>query len=154
MDIKKIYQDSSLHIQTTSYTCGPCALLNILRLKGDNKWTEQMLERLCEAKPGIGTTNEALLVAAAQTGLELISSKTGAEVRDIEEHLDAGRYVIVNYLHGFDGLGHYGVIVEHDELGLYLRDSSLGLVRIKKKDFTKYWYSNDKTIPQWLAVFK
>ena len=114
MDIRRIYQENDLHIQQTNYTCGPCALLNLLLLKGDKRWDEPAIAGLCAAKPGVGTENEALLAAAQELGLKLVLSKADADLSDIEKHLDQGHYVLVNYLHAFDGDGHYGLIAEHD----------------------------------------
>ena len=154
MDIRRIYQENDLHIQQTNYTCGPCALLNLLLLKGDKRWDEQTIASLCAAKPIGGTENEALLAAAQELGLKVVLSKANANLSDIEKHLDQGHYVLVNYLHAFDGDGHYGVITEYDADSFYLRDSSFGFLRLKKEDFPKHWYNSDKTIPRWLAVFK
>ena len=154
MNIRRIYQDNNLHIQQTNYTCGPCALLNILLLKGGNSHDEQTIASLCAAKPGIGTENEALLAAAQELGLKVVLSKANADLSDIENHLDQDHYVVVNYLHAFGGGGHYGLITEYDADSFYLRDSSFGFLRLKKQDFLKHWYNSDKTIPRWAAVFK
>ena len=112
MNIKNIFSNEHLVIQELSYTCGPVALLNILHLKDDFTHNEKELAELCNAKTGIGTTNENLVKAAQKIGLELIEEKSNATVQDIQRNIDNGAYVIICYANAYSGNGHYTVVTE------------------------------------------
>jgi ABC-type bacteriocin/lantibiotic exporter with double-glycine peptidase domain len=130
-------------IQQREYTCGPCALLNVLRLKNDSSYTEDELAVRCNAKPGTGTDEKDLVRTAKEIGLKVIEEKEGATLSDIERHLDDGAYVIVCYMHAFAGEGHYGVITRYDDRAYYLVDSSFGQFRLRKEYLDKWWYGSD-----------
>lgn len=153
MKIKEVFEKHSLMIQQTPFTCAPVSLLNILHNKNQNLYCEEDLAKLCMTTT-TGTVNQNLVNAAKEVGLEVIEELQGADIKDIEYHLNKKHFVIVNYIQAFSGEGHYAVVCESDESAIYLRDSSLGFVRIKKKDFVKFWYNHDKTIQGWLLAVK
>jgi len=152
MRVKDILTKYHLAIQEGSYTCGPVSILNVLRLKGDFSRTEKELAELCDAKVGIGSSNENVVKAAKQVGLKILEQKADAAIADIEKQLDNDAYVIVNYCHAFSDTGHYAVITDYDEEALYFADSSLGFLRLRKEYFKKYWYNSDKTIYGWYVA--
>ena len=154
MNIKQIYADNKVHLQQTSYTCGPSSLLNALRLRGDDSWDEPRLARLCRAREEVGTDNDDLVRAARKVGLAVIEAKADATIAEVEAHLDRGHLVIVNYRHAFNGAGHFGLVVDHDRQAFYLADSSLGLVRLKKVDLKSNWQSRDGSVRHWLLALK
>jgi predicted double-glycine peptidase len=154
MRVKDIFIKHHLAIQEGSFTCGPVTILNILRLKEDFSHSEEELTKLCDAKPGVGSSNENVVKAAKQVGLKILEEKTNSAIADIEKHIDNGAYVIVNYIHAFDGNGHYSAITDYDDRSLYFADSSLGFLRLRKEEFQKHWYNSDKTIRGWYAAVR
>ena len=140
MGVKKILSDNNVNIQEKPYTCGPVALLNVLQLKGDFSRTEDELAEICEAKLGIGTTNENLVRAAKEVGLEVIEAKSDSEIEDIERNVDNGACVIICYSNAFSGNGHYTVITDYDKRAIYCRDSAFGLFRFSKEYLEKFWH--------------
>jgi predicted double-glycine peptidase len=154
MNIKKIFAQNGLVIQEESFTCGPCTLLNVLRLRGDPSHNEQELVRRCNAKPGIGTSHEDMVKVAPEIGLKLVKEKREATIEDIERHIDDdGAFVIVNYIDAFSGHGHYAIITEYDDKAFYFSDCSMGLFRLEKEFFKKFWHSASG-IPQWYMAVK
>jgi predicted double-glycine peptidase len=155
MNIKDVFAQNGLLIQEASYTCGPVSLLNILRAKGDLSYNEPELAKICNAKPGIGTSHEDLVKAAQKIGLELVEEKRDSSLKDIERNIDDGAFVIVNYSSAYSDAnnGHYAVVTEYDEKAFYLRDCSYGFLRLKKQHLKRFWYGVDG-IQQWYAAFK
>ena len=155
LSIKQIYKDNGLHLQETGWTCGPCALLNVLAMDGAAPHlTEDDLAALCETDPVSGTDNDMMVSAAQAAGLEVVSVTTDASPEDIDQNLRVGHRVIVNFQHAFDGDGHFAVVAESDDDAFYLRDSSLGLLRLKKRDLVKHWHNSDSTISGWLLAVR
>ena len=154
MNIPELLTEQGVHIQKLSYSCGPCSILNVLHIKGDFSQTEEGLTELCQALPGKGSKRDKVVSACQSVGLEVLESREGGVVEDIEGHLDAGAYVIVNYYHAFNGDGHYSVITDYDDRAVYIMDCSLGLIRLLKEDFAKYWYNSDKTVFGWYVAVK
>ena len=140
MKVKSILSDNKVAIQEAPYTCGPVALLNVLRLKDDFSRSEEELAKICKAKLGIGTTNENLVKAAQEIGLEVLEAKSDAKISDIERNLDNGAYVVICYANAFSGNGHYTVVTDHDKRAIYCRDSAFGLFRFSKEYLDKFWH--------------
>ncbi len=151
---RDIYAKNNLSIQETPFSCGPVAILNALHLKGDFSRTEKELIKLCKAKLGIGTSNQNLVKAAKQVGLEVIEEKAKASLKDIERHVDNGTFVIVCYKNAFSGNGHYTVITEYDDGAFYCRDSAFGLFRIDKEEFEKHWFNPKETSIRWFVAVR
>ena len=151
VSITRIFEAESLHIQQADWTCGPVTLLNVLAMRGDHSHTETELAELCHARPGFGTSNEMMVVAAKQLGLEVVVVQEDAAVEDLERHIDGGSHVIVCYL-ALSGSGHYSIVAGYDERALYLRDCSYGLIRIGKETFEGRWRNQDEPAERWLMV--
>jgi len=117
-------------------------LLNALHLKGDFSHTEEELAKLCEAKPGIGTTEENLIKAARAVGLEVVEEKSKATVEDIERNIDNGAPVVICYTNAFSGNGHYTCVTEYDDRALYCRDPAFGFLRLSKEYLEKFWHGS------------
>jgi predicted double-glycine peptidase len=143
MRVRDIILKNNLVIQVGRSTCGPCSLLNVLRLKGDMSGTEDEFAKICKTRDGIGTSNADMIEAAKQVGLDVLETKAGGTAADVKRHIDAGAYVIVNYFHTFSGNGHYAVITDYDDNAFYLADCSLGFLRLRDEYFLKYWYGHD-----------
>lgn len=140
MSVKGLFTDNRVAIQNTTYTCGPTALLNILHLKDIFSRTEEELAKFCDTKPDVGTSNENLVKAAKEIGLEVLEVKSNADISDIERHIDDGVYVIICYANAFSGNGHYAVITDYDKQAVYCRDSNFGLFRFRKEYLDKFWH--------------
>ncbi|HUC90067.1 MAG TPA: C39 family peptidase [Patescibacteria group bacterium] len=153
MKITELFAQNNLHIQEETYTCGPCSLLNILRLKGDATRTELELAALCKARKGIGASHEDMVKAAQAVELQIITEKRDATMADIEHDIDAGSYIIVNFIDMYSGNGHYSLITEYDDRAFYLRDCTAGLFRLEKNFLKKCWRSGDG-IPCWYMAVK
>lgn len=154
MQIKKIFSDENLAFQVGGSTCGPVTLLNVLHLKGDFSRNEDELAQLCETKDGVGTSNENMVKAAEQLGLKIVEQKRDGTMQDVERHIDNGDLVVICYFHAFAQEGHYGLVSEYDKAAFYLRDCSLGFLRLRREYFKKYWYNHDKTIYGWFMAVK
>jgi predicted double-glycine peptidase len=154
MKITQIFDDNHLAFQEAEYTCGPVTLMNLLRLKGDFSHSEAELAKLCKTKPDPGTLEEDMVAAAKTLGLDVVEAKEGATIKELEQHIDNGEFVIVCYFHAFAGEGHYGLVTEYDDKAVYLRDCSLGFIRLKKQYFEKYWHDHDGSVKRWLMAVK
>jgi len=154
MRAKAVIQNNGLIIQKANYTCGPVSLLNVLRLKGDGAYSEPELAQICKARPGSGTDNNDLVVAAKQIGLEVVEVRQNATIADIERHLDNAAYVIINYFEAFSQDGHYSVVTDYDEHALYIADCYDGFLRITKKYFPRWWHNSDGSIVGWFMALR
>lgn len=153
MSVKSTLAKHRVVIQEEGYTCGPCTLLNILRLKGDDSHNEEEISKRCNANPATGTSQKDMIRVAEELGIEVVETKAGGELQDIERNLDDGSYVIVCYMHAFAGEGHYAVITEYDDNAFYLIDPSFGMVRLRKEYIKKWWYGSSG-IQQWYAAVR
>jgi predicted double-glycine peptidase len=154
VQIKALYASTSLVLQKGSYTCGPTAILNVLKAKDSStKESERSLARRCGSTVKDGTSHEGMTKGAQAVGLKIVEEKRNASILDVERNLRSGRYVIVNYFNAFTGFGHYAVITESDNDAFYLFDSFYGLFRMEKKVFTSWWRSRDG-IPRWLLAVR
>lgn len=151
MNIRDIFAQNGLVIQQESFTCGPCTLLNVLRLKGIQAYTEAELAKLCGAKPGVGISCDNMVKVAQQIGLNVTEQKENANILDIQRHLESGACVIVNYIDQYSGHGHYAVITEQDARAFYLRDCTSGFFRFEKAFFVKFWRGDDG-MQQWFMA--
>ena len=152
MPIKQLFKNQNLHIQKLNYTCGPVSLLNVLAAKGAaGNHSEESLAQLCGAKPGFGTSNEAMVETAGKLGLEVLEAAESADLGQVEEYLDRGACVIVCYL-CLSGGGHYAVATEHDEAALYFLDCTHGLLRIEKDNFIGRWRNKHEPTERWFMA--
>lgn len=60
-------------------------------------------------------------------------------VSALDSCLDSGMLCLVNYFNAFSMVGHFAVIIRHDEKSYYLLDSVLGDLRLKKESFASHW---------------
>jgi ABC-type bacteriocin/lantibiotic exporter with double-glycine peptidase domain len=153
MNVKDVFAQNNLAIQQTFYTCGPVALLDVLKLKGNFSHTEKELAKLCKTNPKTGTSATDLVKAAQQLGLEIAETKSYGTIKAIERHIDKGHYAIVCYQHLYSEDGHFGVITQYDDKAFYFRDPSYGLFRLRKKYFYKYWYGTEG-LKRWFIAIK
>jgi predicted double-glycine peptidase len=154
-------KQSGIHLQETSYTCGPASILNALRLTGCPELSEATLAAMCDTRHGVGTTNEALHVGCHRAGLHIVEAGRNATVEKLKPHLRAvddltlpvqPRVVIVNYC-AFTPNGHYSVVTQYDDRAIYLADCSFGPLRLEFDEFAANWHDHTKTIHGWyLAV--
>ncbi len=155
MNIKKVLSDYNIHQQVLPYSCGPCTIMNILRMKGDFSRSEDEMVKICEAIPGRGTPQPNMLKACKEVGVEVVESKGNASMQDIERNIDKGLYVILNYFNAFSGNGHYSFVTDYDDDAIYIADCSLGLLRLRKERLEKNWYGTaDDDVKQWYAAVK
>ncbi len=158
MNIKGIFSDNNLVIQEGQSNCGPAALLNVLRLRGDFTHNEEELAQLCKAKVGYGTTPENLVKAAQNLGIEIVEEKSGASLQDIQRNIDKGTYVIILSAATFSGNSHYTVVTEYDDQALYCRDSAYGFLRLEVEHLEKLWHGVDhdasRGSKQWYVAVK
>jgi predicted double-glycine peptidase len=152
MGIKKIYDDNHLHMQETPYTCGPASILNVLWLKDNHDFNEGQIAKLCDTKPGKGTSNDNLIKGIEQVGLEIAEQKPNSTIEDIRRNLNSNNIVIVNYFDLLSNEGHYSVVTEIDDEFIYLRDCWFGLLRLSIKRFRPVWHSGDSPIQSWYVA--
>ena len=154
MNIRKLYKDDNHAFQQLTYTCGPVALLNLLRQQGDDSHTEEELAKLCKASRKKGTRVKHLVKAAEKLGFEVVESRANATTEDIEHHLDQGHKVIVDYFYAFAEEGHFAQIAEYDDVAFYFIDPSLGYMRLKKPYFIKNWHNQNGKLVGWFMAVK
>ena len=154
MSIKEIYAKHGLHIQVGGSNCGPASLLNILIMKGDDRFSEDELAERCGTKEGTGTENEDLVRVAGDIGLEIVETKYDSSLDDLRRHIDDGRHVLINYTPGNYSDGHYSIAVEYDEKAVYVWDCSYGLFRLGNESFEKCWHNGKKTTFRWFMAVK
>lgn len=137
----EFYPVHQVYIQDTNYSCGPAAIINVLRLKKNNAIPkEKELCRICETNAKTGTLPEGMFRGIDAAGLKVVEAKENGSIKEIKKHLDNGAWVIVNYMHLYAGCGHYGVVTAYDEDAIYLMDSSFGLLRLDYDEFEPFWY--------------
>ncbi|MEX2043670.1 MAG: cysteine peptidase family C39 domain-containing protein [Patescibacteria group bacterium] len=154
MKVKNIFKEHGLYIQKESYSCGPCSILNVLRLKGDFSRNEYELIKLCDAKPNRGTSRANMVKVANDVGLKVIEETEEASTKDLERNLGKGAYVIIAYWHAYDEVGHYGLITDYDDEAFYFADCDFGFIRIWKENLGKFWHNTDKTAHRWFMAVK
>ena len=141
-------------MQVGRSNCGPTSLLNILRLKGDDRFDEDELAKRCGVKEGVGCEPEDLIRVAEDIGLEVAEAKYESSLDDLRRHIDGGRYVLINYTPTTYSRGHYSVVVEYDEKSVYIWDCGYGLFTLSNESFEKCWHNSKKTTFRWLMSIK
>ena len=151
VSISQIFAVENLHIQRGDSNCGPVTLLNVLAMQGDHSRTENELADLCQTQPGFGTSNEMMVAAAKQLGMEIVAVQEDAAIGDLERHIDDVAHVIVCYL-SLSASGHYSIVSEYDDKALYLHDCCYGLIRIEKETFEARWRNLDEPAERWFMA--
>lgn len=132
--------------QRDHYSCGPVAVLNILKWMG-HPWTYKMLPALqvvCKCDVDVGTGRQNIERAMAKLGINK-KRKVFPKLRDIDAHLDSGGIILLEYFWTeFDG--HYALCIGRTKKHyIMVNDSS-------KKTITK-WNRNDlRGIIKWCRV--
>jgi len=81
--------------QAASYSCGPAALLSVVRYFGDDVLHESDLYALADTTEKDGTEPEGLARAATRLGFRAEVARF-LNIDDLREHVRAGRGVILN----------------------------------------------------------
>lgn len=152
--IKDIYAKCGLHIQVGQSNCGPASLLNALRLRGDKRYSEDELAKLCNCRVGIGTDHEDLVKTAKKIGLEVATVKRDATLDDLRRCLDDGYYALINYTPTVSSKGHYSLAVEYDDEAFYIWDCGYGLIMMDNAGLEACWHSGDKKVWRWFMAVK
>lgn len=139
-------------LQTTEYSCGPCALLCGLRYLGvAGKATERSLIRETGCDPSIGTLETGLL-AAASARWSQSSVRARITVPELCSWLEGGSVPVLtlqawrapgepDYDDPDTDAGHYSVAAGACESGIVLADSSLRkLGRMTWEDLDQRWH--------------
>lgn len=153
--ITDIFESSGLHIQQTGYSCGPASLINAMRiLRSHESASEKEIMELAKTAAGEGTDRDELTRAAESLGLEVVRAEQGVTNKQLRRHVSDGDCVIVNYCLFPQG-GHYSIVAEYDEHGLYLWDCSYGMLRLNWKRFGALWVAgDDDTVKRWALVLR
>lgn len=139
--------------QTTSYACGPAALLSVLRYWDVFKGSETALHEPLDTHPDHGTEPEKLVEVAKKYGLEA-TQKTETSLDDLRAGLGRGELVILDiqaWRWGDDlktpwkdtwERGHYVVLVGMDERYAYVSDplTPEGYCYLPLKELLERWH--------------
>lgn len=126
--------------------CGPASLKIVLEHFGVTKSEAELA--LLVGVTDLGSDDESIKRAAESLGFK-VSIKNESSFSDIEEWLDRGVPVIVNwftrgrsdYSDSEIADGHYSVVAGLDNENIYLQDPEIGGLRtIAKYDFMKVWF--------------
>jgi len=112
-----------------------------------------MLIELTQAKEKVGSSNANMIATLHTLGFETIE-RENATLDEAQKYLQDGYILIVNYMNMLHGSGHYSVAHEIDDTHIHLRDSSLGIIVIKRKHFEKIWHDMSGTASQWFVATK
>ena len=135
--------------QTTDYTCGPVCLEMLLDFY-NIPYDSAEIEKLCEARPNIGTDNSRLVRAVCSLG-ETVVTKENASMNDIITTLHAGHPVLVNYFNVRSGVGHFGIVKGMDDEHIILADPKNGDdYSIAIDDFKTVWHDHNKIQKSWM----
>jgi predicted double-glycine peptidase len=137
-------------VQTTNYSCGPCALVAVLRYYGIPAEEREVL-REARTNPEIGAELEDLAAVAERHGLTAAACE-GLGLEDLERELKAGYPVIVlnqswranpyvPWDQDWDD-GHYLVVIGVDDHFVYVEDPLLEGARgaIPRDEFVRRWH--------------
>ncbi|MFA6096427.1 MAG: C39 family peptidase [Candidatus Paceibacterota bacterium] len=148
--------------------CGPASLKMVLRFYGVEK-TEKELAELSGWNKRLGVDDSGIKKAAEGLGFR-VRVKNRSNYRDIQNWLDGGIPVIVNWFTGGRpdnsgsemADGHYSVAVGLDKRSIYLQDPEIGRIRkIRRSDFVRVWFDfrggqirpNELVMRQLIAIY-
>ena len=146
------FLDAGYAYQEEEYSCGPTTIQNLQVFLGFPKTSIAELIVLCSTSTRNGTQHTGIIEALKSLEICIGEEKTDATFEDIERTLDSGSVCIVNFFNIFNKVGHFSLIVRHDEKAFYFIDSSLGFLRLKKKAFQDHWHNQDKTLHGWFVA--
>src|SRR5262249_23825321 len=135
--------------QSKKYNCGPTALAMLLDFY-EVPHVEEELEALCETSSRHGTHHENIVKAAKSLGAGVCVHQN-ATIVDIEEVLERGHPVLVNYFNPLTRVGHFAVIKGVDDGHMVFADPKNGdNYRLSFEEFEKLWHNHDKTLKRWM----
>jgi len=127
--------------------CGSATLKILFGYYGIDK-TEKELAKMAGWNKVLGIDDMGIKKAAEKLGFK-VKIKNNSSYKDIQEWLDKGVPVIVNwftrgrndYPESETADGHYSLAVGLDDKFIYLQDPEIGKVRkIKRYDFMRVWF--------------
>ncbi len=128
-DISQI-DSNNIVMATNIYTCGPAALVTIMKHIGINT-TEEEITTLAETDEN-GTKMSGLVQAAQHKGLNAI----GARLTKNQLRTD---YIVVLTINGYD---HYDIIRNVTDEMVYLIDTNLGYIEMTSDKFNELYTGN------------
>ncbi len=167
--MKKFLNIKSFQETLNSGMCGPASLKIILSYYGIEE-DEGKLAKLCFTDKNLGTNDISLKKTAESFGFK-VTIKNNSTFKDIEEWLNKGVPVIVNWFtRGRSDYtdedvpdGHYSVVYGLDNKYIYLQDPEIGKSRrIEKEIFMSVWFDftgeyitkENLIICQCIAIYK
>ena len=146
--MSKIILNTKAFQETLYYSyCGPATLKILFGYYGIDK-TEKELAKMAGWNKVLGIDDMGIKKAAEKLGFK-VKIKNNSSYKDIQEWLDKGVPVIVNwftrgrndYPESETADGHYSLAVGLDDKFIYLQDPEIGKVRkIKRYDFMRVWF--------------
>ena len=134
--------------QAKTYTCGPTCLEMLLDFYGI-PYDALALEELCGTCE-TGTDNADLVAAAESLGAK-VQAKESATIEDIVTALEGGHPVLVNYFNPLSRVGHFGVVKGIEDGALIFADPKNGdNYELTVGEFADAWHSHNKTIRGWM----
>lgn len=151
--------------QRDKFRCGPVAILNSLRWAGADISTSYVYELTdkCAATPtNGGTSHHALDRILREDGKGLLEVDLILKPRmyEVEEHLQKGGSVILNYMWGGedDTHRHFVLLTEESKSGKTFEvvngsRTQPAASKIRRKTFARYFdFRNDETAKAWLLT--
>ena len=127
--------------QTTDYTCGPAAMLSLLRyFQVADELTEQSLASEMLTTYEWGTNYLEMQKALAKRGLSG-EIRLNSTLENVQSEIVKGNPVIVNFKSY--NVGHYAIAIALNDKYIYMMDpwfARRGAVRMKREDFIRSWY--------------
>ncbi|MEK7192685.1 MAG: cysteine peptidase family C39 domain-containing protein [Patescibacteria group bacterium] len=144
----------------TAGLCGPAALKIALNFWGIDK-TEDELVLLTKTIIGEGTPGEKIVIAVWSLGLNA-EMEDDSTFEKIQSWLEKGVPVMVDWFDEDDG--HYAIVVDLDEINIYLQDPELADIRILPREhFFRVWFDfpgdflrtkDDLVLRRLIAIYK
>ena len=146
--MSKIILNTKAFQETLYYSyCGPATLKILFGYYGIDK-TEKELAKMAGWNKVLGIDDMGIKKAAEKLGFK-VKIKNNSSYKDIQEWLDKGVPVIVNwftrgrndYPESETADGHYSIAMGLDDKFIYLQDPEIGKMRkIKRYDFMRVWF--------------
>lgn len=149
---KELFYREGFFLQEEVYSCGPTTLQNLQVFFGLPVTPVQELIRLAKTTTHSGTEHTGIVEALTTLGIKTKDEKRDATREDLERALDRDCVCIVNYFNTFNRVGHFSLMIDHDDDAFYLIDSSLGFLRLRKKYFEQNWHNSDGSLSRWFVA--
>lgn len=141
------------YIQSDDSTCGPASLRMVFAYWGIFL-SEKDIAEICNHTYELGCKNEDMACAAKAVGFE-VYTKNNSTIEEVEELVNAGAPVIVDWFCGDPPEGHSSVVIGVSKKNMYILDPFLEEMRVvAKEDFRRCWFDFYETpiTPQNLYV--